>query len=138
MSVWSADDPASPSLSNGEGDLVSVSINVDPRELESLLEVLAQLDFPVNPQIYHDAALVYTLPDGSEESHPATLVEFPAYECRLPQVRAVLADFGFNPSILSVAAMWDAIHTDGRSELAPAGAQYRSRRLVKHRAAATA
>src|SRR5580700_360740 len=95
MSVWSGTDPASPSLSTGEGALVSVSINVEPRSLESLLEALAQLDFPINPQIFHKAAMVYLYPNGSEEIQAATLVEFPAYQGRLPQVRAALAAFGF-------------------------------------------
>ena len=43
-------------LCGREGVLVSVSIHVDPRHLESLLEALAHLQFPINPQIYHDAA----------------------------------------------------------------------------------
>lgn len=135
MSVWSAAEPASPSLSTGEGDLESVSISVEPRQLESLLEALAQVDFPINPQIYHDAALVYSYPDGSQRTEPATLVEFPAYQARLPQVRAALAAYGFDPSIVSVATMWEAIHTEGQPEPAPPGAAYRSRRRVKQRAA---
>ena len=55
MSVWPKILPSTPSLSGREGDLISVSINVDPRYLESLLEALAQVSFPINPQIYHDA-----------------------------------------------------------------------------------
>ena len=51
--------PTNPALSGSEGTLVSVSICVDPRHLEPLLEALAQVSFPINPQIYHDAALVY-------------------------------------------------------------------------------
>ena len=50
-------------LCGREGPLLSVSISVDPRHLESLLEALAQLTFPINPQIYHDAALIYRFPD---------------------------------------------------------------------------
>jgi hypothetical protein len=118
--------------------LVSVSINVEPRNLESLLEALAQLDFPINPEIYHDAALVYLYPKGREETQPATLVEFPAYRGRLPQVRAALSAFGFDPSIVYVAGMMDAIHAERPLEPAPSGAPYQSRYRVKHRTAAMA
>ena len=138
MSVWSGAEPDSPSLSTGEGDLVSISINVEPRELEALLEALAQLDFPINPEIYHDAAMIYRYADGSENTRPATLVDFPAYQGRLPQVRAALARSGFQPAAMSVASMWDAIHVDGAAEPAPAGERYLSRRRIKHRAAAMA
>ena len=138
MSVWSGAEAASPSLSTGEGDLVSISINVEPRNLESLLEALAQLDFPINPEIYHDAALVYLFPNGREESQSATLVEFPAYRDQLPQVRAALAAYGFDPSIAYVAAMIDAIHADRALEPAPPGAPYHSRYRLKHRTAAMA
>ena len=138
MSVWSGAEPASPSLSTGEGDLVSISINVEPRNLESLLEALAQLNFPINPEIYHDAALVYLYPGGREETQSATLVEFPAYLDRLPQVRAVLAAFGFDPSIVYATGMMDAIHSDHPLEPAPPGAPYQSRYRLKHRTAAMA
>src|ERR1035437_10610756 len=90
MSVWPKTLPASPSLSGREVALVSVSIDVDPRRLEPLLEALAQTSFPINPQIYHDAAMVYLYAGGREETGPATLVEFPAYEGRLDEVRRAL------------------------------------------------
>jgi hypothetical protein len=138
MSVWSGAESAIPSLSTNEGDLVSICLNVEPRELESLLESLARLDFPINPQIYHDAAVVYVYAGGNEETHPATLVEFPAYAVHVPQVRAVLAASGFDSSIVSVAGMWDAMHIDGIAEPAPPGAPYESRRRVRRRAAAAA
>ena len=67
MSVWPKPLPRgwgdTPSLSSSEGALVSVSISVDPHCLESLLEALAQVSFPINPQIYHDAAIVYRYAD---------------------------------------------------------------------------
>jgi hypothetical protein len=44
---------AGPTPFSLEGDLVSLRISVEPRLLEDLLEALAQLDFPVNPQLYH-------------------------------------------------------------------------------------
>jgi len=52
MSVWQ-DTPSASALGGSEGELISVSISVDPRDLEALLESLAQVDFPINPQIYH-------------------------------------------------------------------------------------
>ena len=74
MSVWPKTLPVTtPSLSTAEGALVSVSIHAEPHCLESLLEALAQVSFPINPQIYHDAALVYRYADGREQTsadHP--------------------------------------------------------------------
>jgi len=121
-------------LCGREGALVSVSINVDPRHLESLLESLAQLSFPINPQIYHDAALVYRFPDYHEETESTTLVEFPAYEAQLETVRGALESFGFDPNTLHVTGMLDEIHAEHPVEAAPAGAAYLSRYRVKRRA----
>ncbi len=84
------------SLSEGEGALVSVSIQVAPRQLESLLEALAAIDFPINPQIYH-------------ETGGGPLVEFPAYENHLGEVRATLRSFGFDLRCLRVTGMLEAI-----------------------------
>jgi len=138
MAVWPGAEPTSPSLSSREGDLVWVSIDVDPRSLESLLESLAQLAFPINPEIYHDAAMVYRYSDRREETQATTLVEFPAYEARLPEVRAALAAYGFDPAIVYVASMLDEIRAEQAPEPAPPGAAYQSRYRVKHRAAAVA
>ena len=89
MSVWPP--PPTPALSGSEGALVSISIDVDPRYLESLLEALARVSFPINPQIYHEAALVYRYADGHRETEAVTLVEFPAYAGQLEEVRAQIA-----------------------------------------------
>ena len=78
-------------LSGNEGELVSVSIDVDARSLESLLEVLSQVTFPINPQIYHG---------------PITTVEFPAYATRLEEVRRTLSASGFDvESVHSVSML---------------------------------
>jgi hypothetical protein len=122
-------------LCGREGALVSVSISVDPRSLESLLETLAQLNFPINPQIYHDAALVYRYPDRHEETEATTLVEFPAYDVQLDEVRGALARFGFDPRSLYVTGMLDEIHDGHPEEPAPAGASYVSRVRMKSRTA---
>ena len=113
MSVWPKTLPVSPSpLSGREGALVSVSIDVAPRRLESHLEALAQTGFPINPQIYHDAAVTYLYADGREETQTATLVEFPAYEGRLEEVRNVLGSYGFEPASVHSTSMLDEIHRE--------------------------
>ncbi|HYL74186.1 MAG TPA: hypothetical protein VEU96_08265 [Bryobacteraceae bacterium] len=72
-----------------EGDLVSLRVSVEPRQLEDLLEALAQLDFPVNPQLYHRPGQV--------------TVEFPAYSDRVEEVRGGLRRHGFNATGLEVS-----------------------------------
>jgi hypothetical protein len=95
MSVWqSLSSSAVPSLSSAEGDLVSVSISVEPRRLEALLESLAEASFPINPQIFHEAV---------------TVVEFPAYGSQLDEVRAVLSSHAFDTAGLRVTAMLEKI-----------------------------
>lgn len=97
MSVWStAAVPAPLPLVGSEGKLVSVSISVAPLRLEALLDALAHLDFPINPQIYHDAG-------------PATIVEFPAYEQRLPEIRGLLETCGFQSESVSATAMLESM-----------------------------
>jgi hypothetical protein len=99
------------SLETSEGELVSVSIAVEPASLESLLEALADVGFPINPQIYHDASMVSRHPDGSEEAVATTLVEFPAYVGRVAEVRSAIAAFGFDPSTIRVTGMLEEIHS---------------------------
>jgi len=94
MSVWPKDVPEG-ALSSSEGALVSVSITVDSRHLESLLEALASVGFPINPQINHDSA--------------ATVVEFPAYEPHIEEVRRAIQAFGFDGSSVRTRGMWEKI-----------------------------
>jgi hypothetical protein len=136
MSVWPVTLPAGPWLGGSEGELVSVSIHVDPRFLESLLEALAQAPFPVNPQIYHDAAIVYRYADGREEAQDTTLVEFPAYAARIDGLRAALTAYGFDPASMHVTGMLEEIQGEPAAEPAPAGAAYVSRYRIKRRAVA--
>ena len=125
MSVWPKTLPVTPSLSTAEGALVSVSVHVEPHCLESLLEALALVSFPINPQIYHDAALVYRYADGRERTESITLVEFPAYEDRLDEVqREAWLKMGL-----------DEIQSEFQPEPAPEGAAYVSRYRVKRRPA---
>lgn len=94
MSVWHNPAAAVPSLLGLEGELVVVSITVEPHQLEELLDALAHVPFPVNPQIYHQSGVV----------------EFPAYAQRVPDVRSTLARCGFDSSVLLVRSMLDALH----------------------------
>jgi len=96
---------ASPSLyglplRGPEGELVTVQIDVEPKELENLLEALCEVTFPVNPQICHA---------GTDPACPAeTTVEFPAYAGRLEEVRGVLDRRGFAAGKLRVSRMFEA------------------------------
>jgi hypothetical protein len=136
MSVWPETVPAHAALLGREGELISISIAVDPRHLESLLEALACVSFPVNPQIYHDASLVYRYADGHEETVPVTLVEFPAYGGRLEEVSRAIAAYGFDPSSIHASAMLSELQTDCPVEPAPDGAPYCEVVRRKYRAAA--
>jgi hypothetical protein len=81
-------------LAGSEGELVLIRISTEPRYLEDLLDCLASLSFPINPQLYHGVP---------------TLVEFPAYEGRLPQVSEALRLYGFDPASMRVSSMVQAI-----------------------------
>jgi hypothetical protein len=123
-------------LCGRDGALLSVSISVDPRHLESLLESLAQLRFPINPQIYHDAALVYRFADAHEESEETTLVEFPVYEGQLADVTNAVEAYGFDRRTIQVTGMLDEIQAEPHLEPAPKGARWLSRYRVKRRVTA--
>ena len=139
MSVWSfVPQTHSPALHGREGELVSVSVTVEPRDLEGLLEALAALDFPINPQIYHDAAVVYVDRGGGQREEPATIVEFPAYADGLVKIRSVLEAAGFGSQAVSVSPMLDEIHAGDRTEPAPPGATYAYRLLRKQPAVGAA
>ena len=118
-------------LETSEGELISVSIAVEPRNLETLLETLAEVGFPVNPQIYHDAAVVTRFADGREEREATTLVEFPAYEGCLEQVRQALTARGLDPASIQSTSMLEEIQNGTHTEPAPAGAAYVSRRRLR-------
>jgi hypothetical protein len=106
MSVWSTAVPASLPLLGTEGALVSVSISVEPPRLEALLDALAHLDFPINPQIFHDAG-----PCTRPAAMPVARVEFPAYEKRLPEIRGLLEACGFSAKSVRDTAMLESIRS---------------------------
>lgn len=93
MSVWHAVSSAS-SLTGSEGELVSIRVSVEPRSLEELLDCLAHLAFPVNPEIFHGVP---------------TAVEFPAWEARVYEVRDALRAWGFATQCMEVKRMADNI-----------------------------
>jgi hypothetical protein len=95
MNVWLSPASSGFNLSTSEGELLAVSIRVDPRRLEALLEALALVPFPINPQIHH----------GAE-----TVVEFPAYRNRVAEVERVLETSGFAPQSLHSTTMLEEIH----------------------------
>jgi hypothetical protein len=118
------------SLASSEGALVSVSIHIHPRYLETLLEALARIDFPINPQIYHDAEIVTVHLDGSEEIEDTTLVEFPAYVGRLEEVHRGLRAYGLSGDAIHVTSMLDELRAKGPIALEPV--QPGSQRIVRH------
>ena len=73
--------------------------------------------------------------DGREESEPVTIVEFPAYENHLEDVRAALRSQGFPEDALHVTGMLEEIHSGAIAEPAPPGARY-DRRVYSKQAAA--
>jgi hypothetical protein len=119
------------SLETNEGELISISIAVQAQDLESLLEALAALDFPINPGIYHDAAVVTRFADGREESEATTLVEFPGYSGWADAVRGALVTRGFDAGCIHVTGMLDDIQSEGHSVAVPAGAGFVSRYRVR-------
>ncbi len=134
MSVRPISEP--PVLEGTEGELVSVSIAVEPRLLEKLLDVLARLDFPINPQLYHDAAVVSLGADGTRALQPVAMVEFPAWAGRLARVKDALAVAGFEAGSLRAKPMLEEIRSRAVEE--PAGAAYPAFVRSKHALPATA
>lgn len=124
MSVRSNLVSAGSSLSGADGELVNIRICVEPRLLESLLEALARVSFPINPRIYHQAGIGRVYPDGAEDFVSATMVEFPAFTNRLEEVREVLHTGNLPPEAMRVRSMIEEIHSDADSEAAPESARY--------------
>ena len=94
MSVWHNPEGVVPPLVGREGELVVVSIQVEPHRLEELLDTLARVTFPVNPQLYHQRGIV----------------EFPAYSSRVGEVRSAMQSSGFDPSVLRVRSMLEVLY----------------------------
>jgi hypothetical protein len=112
------------SLSSNEGVLVSIAVRVEPRRLEALLEALAQVAFPINPQIYHEAEIEFRDADGCEASEVTTLVEFPAYLARIEDVFRALELNGFGRRDVLVTSMLHQLRELNGPERAQAEAEW--------------
>jgi hypothetical protein len=77
-----------PALCGAEGNLVLVRITTEARQLEEVLEAVADLPFPVNPEIRHHGA--------------GSTVEFPAYSSRLEDVRQAFRAKGLTATVTQV------------------------------------
>jgi hypothetical protein len=88
LDTWPTRKDTTHHLFGLNGELVGLRIPVEPKLLEDLLEALASLDFPVNPELCHQPGVVR--------------VEFPAYAGHIEDVRVVLQDCGFDPGSLEV------------------------------------
>lgn len=119
------------SLLSAEGELVIVRIAVNPRRLEQLLEALALVPFPVNPEIYHNippAAPGSSTPGGPLDT---TIVEFPAYSGRLPDVCNLLNIHGFDPASVSSQKVLERIRTGVSAQSATGDAGCETERFRK-------
>ena len=97
MSVWNGStlyNSSASCLAGSEGELISVRIAVNPRGLEDLLDCLAGLPFPVNPEIRHGVP---------------TTVEFPAWDSALGRVEDALRSAGFEADTICVRPMWQTL-----------------------------
>jgi len=96
VSYWSEIGlSAAGTLHGAGGNLVIVRVRVDSRRLEDLLEALASADFPINPEIRH--------------GYPETVVEFPAYENQIAEIRRLTETAGVQEADLDMANMMQAI-----------------------------
>jgi hypothetical protein len=100
MSVSASPSSSGLPLQGVEGELVTIQIAVEPRQLEQLLETLCEVPFPVNPRICHA---------GADTHSTRTMVEFPAYAGRLEEVRNVLHQRGFDLEGFRVTRMLDML-----------------------------
>ncbi len=120
-----------PRLLGSEGELIAISIAVEPRRLEQLLDALAELPYPINPEIYHDGWVERTSADGISTGEPATIVEFPAYAAWLEHVRRQLGVRGFDPDSVWAHDMLEHLHQDWVAAPAPPSSSYA--RVIRYR-----
>ena len=94
MATWARQFNSRHCLRGIEGDLVWIRVTVEPRELENLLEALAALSFPVNPEITH-----------AEGARRVSVVEFPAYAGRLFEIDFAVRGAGLPAACITVEDM---------------------------------
>jgi hypothetical protein len=68
-----------PVLRGAQGDLIFISISVDPHHLEDLLDQLSTVPFPINPELRHGGL-------SEAAATPLTRVEFPVFSGQLQDV----------------------------------------------------
>ena len=73
MRAWPSPISVNPLVSGRDGELVQVRIATAPRLLEELLECLAVLSFPINPQIYHGVVRSVASQTGRDVARNARL-----------------------------------------------------------------
>ena len=81
----------SPVLAGPEGELLLVRIRIPAAQLERLLDSLAVMPFPINPELQH--------------GYPLSTVEFPAYASRAIEVRRLLDSAGLRGVDLAMSPM---------------------------------
>ncbi len=69
-------------LTGSEGELLSIHIFAPWRDLESVLEALARVDFPINPEITH--------------GQPLTEIAIPVFSNQVGEVRGALSGNGLS------------------------------------------
>ncbi len=82
---------ASPLFAGPEGELLLVRLQVPAVNLETVLDSLALLPFPINPELRH--------------GYPESVVEFPAYATRTEEIRCVLDASGLTGVRVSVSPL---------------------------------
>lgn len=93
MCAWSP-APVAAVFSTPEGELIQIRVSTEPWHLESVLDCLASLSFPINPQIYHGIP---------------TVVEFPGYLNQVPDIRKSFEENGLDPATIQTSSMLEAI-----------------------------
>ncbi len=86
---------ATPVLAGREGELLLVRIRIPSAQLENVLDLLAELPFPINPELEH--------------GHPESSVEFPAYASRTAEIREALHAAGLDSVRIEIQPMLAAL-----------------------------
>jgi hypothetical protein len=84
-------------LRTAEGELLELSVAVELRSLEAVLDTLDCLPFPVNPQVVHGER-----PASPISTAETVVVQFPAYDRRLADVVGLLEHAGIAQGQMTV------------------------------------
>jgi len=80
-----------PVLAGRDGELLLVRLRIPAPQLENVLDSLATLPFPINPELHH--------------GFPESTIEFPAYALRTADIRTALNAAGLSGIHVEVAPM---------------------------------